>query len=230
MKKYRPFFILFLILILPLVVYVMMKLGTKQNYKPIEIISEKIQNPDGSPDSVYQAVGNFAFVSQTGDTLTLDSLKGKIWVANLFYGKCTDVCDVDHGYIQQMLGKDFVDDPNVRFVSFSVNGEEDSLAVLKAYAKRMEAKPGRWYFVSGNGNAVRKYLEEQLQYPTIDKGMVGTNQLNDRTFRLVDWNGLLRGQFYNAELEPEMVTLAQHVVLLQKEKVDSSSVKAPSQP
>src|SRR5690349_21484824 len=107
MKKYRPFIVLFVILILPLLVYVYMKVWTKSNYKPVEIISEKIPNPDGSLDSVFVPVGDFAFTNQSGKIITRDSLRGKIWIANLFHGNCGKPCDAMNDFIRQMLEKDF---------------------------------------------------------------------------------------------------------------------------
>ena len=217
MKKYRPFIVLFVTLILPILVYVTLKLVATQNYRPIEMLSEKIPNPDGSPDSVFKAVGNFSLVTQTGDLLTLDSLRGKIWIANLFYGSCTDACDMMNGYIKQMLKKDFVDNPNVRFVSFSIDPERDSLPSLQAYSKRNEAPADRWQFLTGEPSVIRKYITEELKYPAGDPKVIESNGLYDRTFRLIDWDGHLRGEFYSADSEPPMVTMAQHIVLLLKE-------------
>lgn len=227
MKKYRAFFVLFLILILPILIYVCMKAFGTQNYKPIETISEKIPNPDGSPDSVFKAVGNFAFPTQSGDTLSMDSLKGKIWLVNLFYGNCTDACDVVHSYVKQLLRKDFPDDSDIRFVSISVDPANDSVPALKAYADRMEAVEGRWYFLTGNPAALQKFLTEELQFPAIDEKTLAAKGLHDRTFRLVDWNGLLRGEFYQGDMEANMVTMAQHMVLLKKELDESRAGANP---
>jgi protein SCO1 len=230
MKKYRPFIVLFAVLILPLLVYVFMKYTVKQNYRPIEIISEKVPNPDGSLDSVYLPVGNFAFVSQLGDTLTLDSLKDNVWVVNIFHTNCLESCDIAHDYIKQMLQKDFVDDSRVRFLSFSVDPANDSIPLLKVYADRMGATAHRWYFLSGNPEAMKKYLTQELRYPEIDQKTIASGSAGDMSFRLIDWNGYFRGSFYNASVEAEMVTLAQHIVFLLKELDEIQSKNAGNHP
>ena len=194
-----------------------MKLGGTQKYRPIESIGQKIPNPDGSPDSVFKQVGDFAFRTQTGDSLTSKMVKGKIWIVNLFYGNCTEVCDMLHDYVRQMLTKDFPNDPEIVFLSLSLDPAQDSLPVLRAYAERMKAMNDRWYFLAGDSERTKKFLTEELLYPAYDGQFATTKGLYDRTFRLVDWNGNLRGQFYDGNSEPNMVTMAQHVVLLLKE-------------
>lgn len=221
MKKYRPFLVLFAILILPLLVYVYMKVWTKQNYKPIDIISEKLANPGGGPDSVFATVGDFSFASHTGDTLSWDSLKGKVWVANVFYTRCKDMCEVMNGWVKR-LQEDFKDDPDVCFVSFSVD-PRDSLAALRRYAMDNAAMDGKWYFLTGAYPALRKVVTEGLKFQVPDSGMIANGALNDPSFRLVDWNGHLRGQFYSGETEPEVVTMSQHLVLLLHELADLRS-------
>ena len=220
MKKYRAFFVLFLILILPILIYVFIKAFGTQNYRPIETISEKIPNPDGSLDSVFKAVGDFAFVSQDGDTIRRDSLEGKIWVANLFHGECTDACDIENAYIKQMLKKDFPDDADVRFVSFSVNPNKDSVSVIKEYATKVEANSNRWWFLTGDATKMEKFLADEFKFEPSDEKTLENKGLRDRTLRLIDWEGHLRGSIYHSEIESQMVTLAQHIVFLQKELAD----------
>jgi protein SCO1 len=223
MKKYRPFIVLFILLILPLLVYVYLKVWTKQNYRPVEIISEKIPNPDGSLDSVFIPVGDFAFTGQSGKLITQDSLKGKIWVANLFHSNCAKACDVMNDYVRQMLEKDFPDEPDVRFLSFSVDPANDSVPMLKVYADRTGAVANRWYFLTGHPDSLKKFIVEELHYPEADPKVIAENKLHDTSFRLVDWNGLFRGDYYDGTNETDMVTMAQHIVMMLRERADSSA-------
>lgn len=217
MKKYRPFIVLFVIVILPLLVYGLLKLITEQRYRPIEILSEKVPNPDGSPDSVFRTVGDFAFLTQSGDSLRRSDLQDKIWVAVECYGRCRETCDGLNGYFQQMIEKDFADDPDIVFVSFSIDPKDDTTS-LRAYAEHARAEAGRWYVVKGEQAVMEKFLTEELKFAPIDTTAFSVNGLRDRGVRLLDWEGRLRGQLYHGDMEPEMVTLAQHIVLLQGER------------
>lgn len=216
MKKYRAFISLFIVLILPLLVYGFLKLVSVQNYKPIETISEKIPNPDGSPDSVFKSIGDFSLVTQAGEPFTRDSLKGKIWVINLFYARCGEACDRIHSKISK-LQSDYKDDPDVRLLSISIDPANDSVPVLQAYAKSVEATPYRWYLLTGNPEQVTKFITEELDYKPADATDLSNKTLRESTLRLVDWNGLFRGEYYDGTAEDKVVRMAQHMVLLQKE-------------
>jgi hypothetical protein len=74
---------------------------------------------------------------------------------------------------------------------------------------------------------MRKFLVEELHYPSFDEGVTAIKGLYDRSLRLVDWNGNLRGQFYQGDSEPNMVTMAQHIVLLLKEMGDAETGNHP---
>jgi protein SCO1 len=216
MKRYRPFIVLFAVLVLPPLVYLSMKLGGTQKYRPIETIGDKIPNPDGSLDSVFKPIASFTFLTHRGDSLTREMLKGKILVINLFYTKCAGECDGLNAYVQKMLTVDFARHPEVVFLSLSVDPVHDSLPALRAYSERVQASD-RWYFLTAEPDQLRKFLVEELHYPAFDEGVTATNGLYNRSLRLVDWNGNLRGQFYQGDSEPNMVTMAQHIVLLLKE-------------
>jgi protein SCO1/2 len=216
MKKYRAFISLFIILILPLIIYGLMKLLTVSHYKPIENISEKILNPNGGSDSVFKAIGDFSFLTQTGERLTRDSLAGKIWICNLFYGRCNDICDRMHSTVSQ-LQSDFQDHPEVRFVSISIDPLHDSLAILQSYANRVEATPHRWYVVSGDTATLPKFLRQELRYTGEVQPDTVEYTLRETSFRLIDWNGHFRGGFYDGLAEDQCVRMAQHLMLLQKE-------------
>jgi protein SCO1 len=222
MKKNRPAITLFIVLILPLLVYGFLKLVAVQNYKPIETISEKIPNPDGSPDSVFKDLGEFSFQTQTGAMLTRDSITGKIWVINLFYTSCGEDCDKIHSRISK-LQSDYKDNANVRFLSISVDAAHDSLPLVQAYAKRVEATPYRWYVATGNPAQISKFLTEELHYGITAPEDLNSYKLRETTLRLVDWNGLLRGERYDGIFEEQVVRMSQHMVLLEKEMLDPAS-------
>ena len=43
-----------------------------------------------------------------------------------------------------------IDNPEVLILSHSVDPENDSISVLKAYAEKHKAINGKWYFCGGN--------------------------------------------------------------------------------
>jgi protein SCO1 len=220
MKKYRPFITLFLVLILPLIIYGALKLMTKPHYRPIEILSQKIPNPDGSPDSVYKVIGDFAFVTQTGDTLRRDSLKGKIWVASLFSTNCADDCS-KMGEWYKKLQEDYAERDEVRLVSFSSDPAHDSIPALRAYADKMGATNYKWYFLSGNPQQMEQFIKVELQLRATGPQVLERKAIGDHRFKLLDWRGWFRGGVYEGNVEDDVIRMAQSIKQLQAEYEDS---------
>ncbi|HEY3838003.1 MAG TPA: SCO family protein, partial [Bryobacteraceae bacterium] len=90
-------------------------------------------------------------IDQTGAKVRLysDLLKGKVVVINAFFTTCKDSCPVMAGnfaaiqeHFRERMGKDLF------LLSFSVDPETDTPAVLGAYARRFHAGPG-WSFLTG---------------------------------------------------------------------------------
>jgi cytochrome oxidase Cu insertion factor (SCO1/SenC/PrrC family) len=43
-------------------------------------------------DSIYETIPQFKFVNQNGDTITNDSFRNHIYVANFFFTSCEGIC------------------------------------------------------------------------------------------------------------------------------------------
>src|SRR5215831_16692702 len=78
-----------------------------------------------------------------------DLIKDKVVIINAIFASCKDSCPVmskTFARIQDELGSRL--DKQVMMLSISVDPENDTPAVLKAYAQDAKAKPG-WYFLTG---------------------------------------------------------------------------------
>ena len=88
----------------------------------------------------------FAYRDQHGQTVTQDTLRGKVWVANFIFTQCRTICPLLSAKMvqlqRQLAGVD------VRFVSFSVDPAHDTPEVLAAYAQRWHAEETRWLLLA----------------------------------------------------------------------------------
>ena len=78
-----------------------------------------------------------------------DMLKGKVVLISFIYTNCTDICPIlmpNLVRIQELLGDRSGRD--VSLISISVDPEDDTPEVLKAYGEKYGAKPG-WTFLTG---------------------------------------------------------------------------------
>ncbi|MBP6638785.1 MAG: SCO family protein [Bacteroidia bacterium] len=220
-KNARPLFILATILIGAGISYMIMyyvvgvpttsPIGTSVKILPI-----MVPNPDGGQDSVIKTVGKFSFVSQTGNTITQDSLRGKIWVADVFFTTCTSICPkLSQGL--QKIQTAFADDPEVKLVSFSVDPEYDSLSILQAYAAQYGARPHQWYMLTGNKTDLYKVEHEDFFFSATEDEDKTIKFVHDNTLRLVDKEGRFRGGFYDGTNPVEVDSVIADIKRLKNE-------------
>ncbi len=182
----------------------------------VAILPIKVPNPSGGADSVIKVVGDFAFVSQTGKTITRDSLKGKIWVADVFFTTCQGICPKLSTGLRRIQDA-FRGDPEVELVSFTVDPEYDSLPILQAYARQYGAVDGQWHFLTGNKTDLYRVETEEFFFSHTEDEDKTVKFVHDGKLRLVDKEGRFRGKFYDGLDAAEVDSVIAHIKLLKRE-------------
>jgi protein SCO1/2 len=167
-----------------------------------------VSTPTDQPPQVFYDVPNFTLVDQDGKPFGNAQLSGHPWVADFIYTTCATQCPL-MSLKMQSLQAQLPDD--VKLVSFSVDPQHDTPAVLADYAGRYRAQPGRWFFLTG---------QEKLVYQVISGMKIGLipaqagNPIqHDVHFILVDRWGRVRGAYDSdgpAQID-QLVSDAQHV-------------------
>jgi protein SCO1/2 len=155
MKSSRSFFIAIAVLATPILIYLIMNMG-KQHYKRLPIFGEKVE-PNGADvkDTIFYTVPDFKVISQTGETVTQKTFSNSIYIANFFFASCKDVCPKMNAKVETVYAK-AKEYAEVKFISFTVDPESDSVPVLAEYAKKFNADPKIWYFVTGSKEDIYK--------------------------------------------------------------------------
>ena len=94
-------------------------------------------------------------IDQDGRKLRLytDLMKGRVVIINSFYAACTGSCPAMNQRlekIQSALGKRLGQD--IFLISVSVDPVADTPAILKEYAKKWNARPGRFFLTGDKAN------------------------------------------------------------------------------
>lgn len=154
----------------------------------------------------------FSFIDQDGNTVTQESLAGKVYVAEYFFATCEGICPKMNENLNTVY-QQFKGDPRVLFLSHTVDPEEDSAAALKEYAKRFEADSRQWKFLTGD----KKALYDQARYSYLISAQDDTAGLSidkdfihDNHFVLVDSNGHIRGMYDGLQAQ-EMIKLVNDI-------------------
>jgi protein SCO1/2 len=147
----------------------------------------------------YGRVPAFALTSETGAPFDSQTLAGKIWVADFFFTTCLGPCprmSARMNWVQKQVASL----PDVRLVSFTVDPEHDTPPVLKAYAQRFRAQPGRWFLLTGSQTTLNTLDRNAFKMGNVDGSFV-----HSTLFALVDRHGQIRGYYHTedgASLEP----------------------------
>jgi cytochrome oxidase Cu insertion factor (SCO1/SenC/PrrC family)/uncharacterized membrane protein YozB (DUF420 family) len=147
----------------------------------------------------FGPVADFSLTERSGRPLRLDDLKGKIWIADFVYTRCTGPCFHVTKSMQKLQDR-LRDHKAVRLVTFTVDPEYDTPEVLSRYASEFaKADPERWLFLAGSREALYGLMQDSFKVST--KRTEPVNQKGaydiDHTTKLVlvDQRGQMRGYF-----------------------------------
>ena len=143
-------------------------------------------------------------VDETGQPVSLASMKGNVTVYNFIFTSCTGTCPIMTNNMRALTPKVEKDAP-VRFVSISVDPARDTPAVLAAYAKRTRNDP-RWTFLTGNRDDIVKLSVQGFKLSAGDPMPGGEALLHSSKFAVADKEGVIRGYYDGANgTVPEQV-------------------------
>ena len=144
------------------------------------------------------ALPAFALTTESGPPLRLDDLRGQVFAASFIFTRCTTICPVITGKLQRIQDATRDLGPAFRLVSFSVDPEHDTPAVLARYAAEHHADPRRWTFVTGDYAALQRTVVEGFK-EVMERGPDKSPEsiLHGSHVVLVDGAGRIRG-YYDA--------------------------------
>ena len=155
------------------------------------------------PPPVLFDAATFSLTDQDGKTFSNTQLRGRTWVADFVFTHCPGVCPkmtMRMAGLQRTLAKS-----DVHFVSFSVDPERDTPAVLKEYANNFGADLGRWHFLTGEKGAMFQAARD-MKLTAEPAGVLGPEIAHAEKFLLVDGQGRVRGA-YDSNDEQDMKRL-----------------------
>lgn len=218
-----------LAILLPLVAYFIVKNKSEtavhmpRHYLPDSIVTVT-KNGKRMTDTVWHQVADFSLTNQEGKQVTLDSLKGKIIIADFFFTHCPTICPRLTSNMKRMAesinnGQRVGDRTNkqVHFLSFSIDSERDSVERLKYWADRFQVNPENWWLLTGEKRMIYDFIINELKVPAEDGMGVDTNFIHTDHFVLIDSNRYVRGYYHGLD-SVSLQQLSRDLVLLTLEK------------
>jgi protein SCO1/2 len=161
-------------------------------------------------------VADVTLTDQSGQPFAIKTLEGQVWIGSFFFASCPGPCrqiNVAISQLQEELrGKD------VKFVSITVDPDNDTPQVLADYAKSFGAQQDRWRFLTGDFAAIRRICGDVFAMP-IDR------KVHTERLLLIDRQGVRRGLFSTGD-PSQMLALKKGVDKLLAEKPSSAPEKS----
>ena len=158
------------------------------------IVALYVKERTAPPPAVLWHVADFQLTNQLGNPVSLETLRGKIWVANLIFTRCPGPC---LQMTQRMQGLQSALPTGTQLVSLTTDPDYDTPPVLAKYAARFGAQAERWQFVTGTRDQLRTLAVDSLKLVLQDVPAAERNSENDlfihsTLFVVVDGRGRVR--------------------------------------
>ncbi len=211
-------------LFVPLAAYLFLKMKGHDGhiklpaYYGIDRVDSQLVDGAMRRDTVYHTVGELRLINQIGDTLSLnEDLKGKILVVNFFFTSCQTICP-ELSKNMNLLNKAFKkNDTSVRFVSISVDPDNDSVPRLRLYADKLNVNHDKWFFLTGDKKSIYDYARKELRL-SLTEGDGGKDDfIHPEQFTLLDKYRNIRG-YYNGLDSDRVRFCAEDIAYLMVEK------------
>lgn len=144
-------------------------------------------------DTVWHTVSDFRFTNQLGEKVNINSVKGKVYVADYIFTTCPGICkemsdEMTHVY------KAFENEPDFVILSHTSKPQEDSISVLMTYAKKYGVTDHhKWQMLTGTPKEL--YRMAASEYFIIDETDHDESFVHTELLALIDKKGHIRGYY-----------------------------------
>ncbi|TKC10383.1 SCO family protein [Pedobacter polaris] len=169
-------------------------------YGQREAVITKDKDGNQVVDTVYQTIPNFSFLNQDSTIITQDVFKGKVYVADFFFTSCTTICPTMHRNLKTVY-EDFKSNPDVMFLSHTIDFKYDKPAVLKKYSQKLGIDNSKWLFVYGSKEDVYRLAEKNYLVAVEEDSTARDGYIHQGWLVLIDKDKKMRGAYDGTKTE-----------------------------
>jgi cytochrome oxidase Cu insertion factor (SCO1/SenC/PrrC family) len=160
----------------------------------VGLLALRARSAGGPPPPVLGDLPDFTLRDRDGRTVTRADLLGRPWIAGFIFTRCRGACPRITARMVR-LGEEWRGMP--RRVSFSVDPDYDTPAVLAEYARGMGADDPNWLFLTGERAAIHALVRRGFLLAVEAEGSTNSDEpiVHSSRLALVDAEGRLRGTY-----------------------------------
>ena len=163
----------------------------------------------------YGTVPLFQLINQNGQLFGSAQLNGKIWIADFIFTTCPGPCPMISTRMSELQKP--LEKTDVHLVSFTVDPAKDTPKVLRGYAEKLHAEPGRWDFLTGVPSTIYNLSEKGFKLAVSDRSEEIGRPVHSTRMILVDRHGKIRGYYDATEADAVTKVLADTSHLLREQ-------------
>ncbi|AZI27197.1 SCO family protein [Pedobacter sp. G11] len=163
-------------------------------------------------DTVYQTIPNWAFLNQDSVLTTNKATDGKVYVADFFFTSCSTICPTMHRNLMTVYN-DFKTNPDVMFVSHTIDFKYDKPSVLKKYAQKLGVDNAKWQFLYGSKDSVYTLAEKNYLVAVGEDSTAKDGYIHQGYLVLIDKDRRIRGA-YDGTKEDQVEQLKKDIPVL----------------
>lgn len=122
----------------------------------------------------------FELTERSGELVTSEDLRGQPYVVGFFFTLCPSICVNQNAKVKEL--QDRYHGQPLRLLSISCDPDVDTPEVLREYAKRFDADPQQWLFLTGKMSYITRVAGELFF-------LAAAPRFHAEKFVLVDANG-----------------------------------------
>ncbi len=145
-------------------------------------------------DTVYQTIPDWSFLNQDSVVTTNKITDGKVYVADFFFTSCTTICPIMHRNLLTVYN-DFKTNPDVMFISHTIDFKYDRPYVLKKYAKKLGVDGPKWQFLYGSKDVVYTLAEKSYLVAVGEDSTAKDGYIHQGYLVLIDKDRRIRGAY-----------------------------------
>lgn len=181
----------------------------------LPVYGEKTLSETNNKDTLYHQIGNFNLLNQYGETITNETVKNKIYVANFFFATCQSICPEMSTNLTDVQ-KAFANDDSLLILSHSVNPLHDTVEVLMDYAATYSAAKNKWHLLTGDKKQIYDLAKTSYLVNAFEDDGTPEGFLHSELFLLIDKKGRMRGM-YDGTDKAQVARLIEDIRLLKQE-------------
>ncbi|WP_281638200.1 SCO family protein [Flavobacterium marginilacus] len=165
-------------------------------------------------ETTYPKIKDFSFIDQDSAIVTNKTFRNKIYVADFIFLSCPTICPKMNTELN-LVYTAFKDNPEVGFLSHTIDPERDSIKRLKEYtiAKGLNKN---WHFVTGNKDSIYSIATKSYFATAYKDSKEPGGYVHSGGFLLIDKNRFIRG-VYDGTNPQETQRLINDIKILLKE-------------